>query len=83
MKAVKAVVAVLLLAGAGVFLYMRVKPALQEAAPAKPAPPPKQVPMDKAVAAFTLTDLDGKATSSKDLLGADGKPVVIAFWSVT
>lgn len=89
MKAVKVVLAGLVLAGAVGLLCWRVVPLIQEKDAAKPparkaATRKKALPIDQKIEAVGVVDLDRKPASTQDFLAAaDGKPIVVAFWSIT
>lgn len=89
MKAVKVVLAGLVLAGAVGLLCWRIVPLFHEKDAAKPcAPKPpaqkKALPIDQKIEPIGVVDLDGTPASTQDFLAAAaGKPLVVAFWSIT
>ena len=86
MKAVKIVVAGLVLAGAVALLCWRVVPLVQERTAPAPKPPAlkKTLPIDQKIESAGVVDLDGKPIATRDLIAeAAGKPLVVAFWSIT
>ncbi len=84
-RTVKFVAAALFMVGALAFLYWR-GPDLRRRnyAPPNPPAPKKVLPIDQKIEAVGVVDLDGKPVATRDLVaGAAGKPLVVAFWSIT
>ena len=72
------------LAGAVALLCWRIAPLLEEKPVPRPPTPKKALPIDQKIEAIGVTDLDGRAVSTADLIaGAAGKPLIVAFWSAT
>lgn len=81
-KVARVALAGMALAGAVGFLCWRVLPLLEE----RPGPRPVRptVPIDQKIEPVGVVDLDGRPTSLQDLVAAGaGKPLVLAFWSIT
>lgn len=89
MKAVKVAIAGLVLAGAVGLLCWRIAPVLREKTAvrppgASPSSSKKALPIDQKIEPVGVVDLDGTPASTQDFLAAAaGKPLVVAFWSIT
>ena len=88
-RAIKVAIAGLVLAGAVALLCWRIAPRFDKEPAAKPSgatrsAPRKALPIDQKIEPVRVVDLEGKPASTQDLLAAAaGKPLILAFWSIT